>query len=140
MKLSSVNSIAEKLAEYLIKIGASGDLGVKDVYVNNFSPLSDLPESFIEINGNGGLGQLTTERGIMEYNLVLSLHVEQLPSGARNAIRENFLLSRFEGIFNSTLEIGNFHYTLDVKNSVFSGSDLIAGYTSKVLNINVKIY
>ena len=140
MKLSQVNSIAENLAEHLVNLGITGGLGVNGIYVNDSPPSSSLPESFIEINTNGGLSQITTKRGIMECTLALFLHVEQLPEGGRNSTRENFLLGQFEDAFESTLEIDKFHYALDIKNSVYSGSDLIAGYTSKILNINVKIY
>lgn len=138
MKLSQLNSVADELKNYISSIDP--ELVPEIVFTNESTPISSLPESFIEIDGNGGLSQASSMRGIMEYNLALSLHVQQLPDGGRNSIRENFILGKFEDIFDSTLTIGKFHYSLDTKNSVYSGSDLIAGYTSKVLNINVKIY
>ena len=55
MSLSIINDIADELALYLIGQGVADGDGFDAVYANDTTPSSDLPDSFLEVLGNGPL-------------------------------------------------------------------------------------
>ena len=141
MNLSEVNGIAETLGQYIKDRGIIGDPGeFGALYVNGEKPSSKLPESFLEITGNGPLTSGVTQNGLSEYNLLATVNVKLTSRGVVNTKRETFLLSILELWLKGTVKIDKYHYTVNKNQMVYSGKDLISGYSSKVININVKIY
>lgn len=141
MKLSQTNDIAQSLADYLLSKGITGEDGkFGAVYSNGSVPSSSLPESYIEIIGNGPVTSLLSQMGIMEYSLSLVVNVKLRSDSTVNVVREKYLMSLVEDYLGGVVEIGEFHYSLDKRNLVYSGRDLTSGYSTKISNINVKIY
>lgn len=140
MSLSIINNIAEDLALYLIDKGVAEGDGFDSVYANDTAPSSDLPASFLEVLGNGPVSTRLSQAGVKNYSIMLILNAKLLSTGAVNTIRENYLLGLLEDWIGDTLTIGHFHYSIDKNNMVYSGKSLIDGYSTKIININVKIY
>lgn len=141
MSISIINKAGEALANYLLDYGIVGEDGVGDIFTNGNTPASDdLPESYIEIDPNGAVTSESSHDGLLEFNLLLSLYVKLLGSGSTNTIRETFLLELLETVFNETLTIEKFHYSLNKRMMVYSGKSLVDGYSTKIININIKIY
>ena len=140
MSLSIINNIAEELAIYLIDSGVMSEDGFEGIYANDTTPASDLPDSYLEVLGNGPLFTRVSHGGIKDYTLMLIMNVKLLSIGSTNTIRENYLLSLIDDCFGTELTLGQFHYSLDKNNMVYSGKSLMEGYSTKIININVKIY
>lgn len=140
MSLSIINSIAEYLAEYMIEQGVVGGDGFDNVYPNDTTPSSDLPDAYLEILGNGPLNTRVSQSGLKNYTLMLIINVKLLSVGSTNTIRETYLLDLIDDFFSEMLILGRFHYSVDKNNMVYSGKSLIDGYSTKIININVKIY
>lgn len=140
MNLSIINDIAEELALYLIELGVAEGDGFDEVYPNDTTPSSDLPDSFLEVLGNGPLFTRVSQGGIKGYTLILVLNVKLLSVGSVNTIRERYLLDLLDDHIGENLTLGKYHYSIDKNNMVYSGKSLIDGYSTKIININVKIY
>ena len=140
MNLSIVNNIADSLAHYLDLQGLVGGDGLDAIYANDTAPSSDLPDAYLEILGNGPLSTRVSQAGLQNYILMLVLNVKLLSSGATNTIRESFLLEQLAVLLDKELALDKFHYSIDRNNMVYSGKSLVDGYSTKIININVKIY
>lgn len=140
MNLSIINDIADELALYLIRRGVADGDGFDAVYANDTTPSSDLPDSFLEVLGNGPLFTRVSQGGLKGYTLILVLNVKLLSIGSVNSIREGYLLDLLDEYVGDNLTLGQFHYSIDKNNMVYSGKSLIDGYSTKIININVKIY
>lgn len=140
MNLSIINEVAEYLAEYMIEEGIIGGDGFDDVYPNDTTPSSDLPDTYLEILGNGPMFTRVSQGGIKDYTMMLVLNVKLLSIGSVNTVRENFLLDLLDDYIGDNLTLGKFHYSIDKNSMVYSGKSLTDGYSTKIININVKIY
>lgn len=140
MSLSIINDIADELALYLIGQGVADGDGFDNVYPNDTTPSSDLPDSFLEVLGNGPLFTRVSQGGLKGYTLILVLNVKLLSIGSVNSTREGYLLDLLDEYVGENLTLGRFHYSIDKNNMVYSGKSLIDGYSTKIININVKIY
>lgn len=140
MNLSIVNSIAENLAEYMIERGVVGGDGFDNVYPNDTTPSYDLPEAYLEILGNGPLYTKVSQAGLQNYTLMLITNAKLLSIGSTNTVRETYLLNLIDDFFSEELVLGKYHYSIDKNNMVYSGKSLTDGYSTKIININVKIY
>ena len=140
MNLSIVNKIADTLAEFFNSRGIVGGDNFDAVYANDTTPSSELPDSYLEIVGNGPLSTRVSQAGIKDYVLMLMVNIKLLNNGAVNTIRETYLLDQLDDFFGEELTLDKFHYSIDKNNMVYSGKSLIDGYSTKIININVKIY
>lgn len=140
MNLSIVNKIADTLVEFFNSQGMIGGDNFDAVYANDTTPSSGLPDSYLEIVGNGPLSTRVSQAGLKNYTLMLMVNVKLLSNGAANTIRETYLLDQLDDFFGKELTLGEFHYSIDKNNMVYSGKSLIDGYSTKIININVKIY
>ena len=141
MNLKIINSISEELALYLIGQDsvAEGD-GFDAIYPNDTTPASNLPDSYLEILGNGPLYTRVSQGGVKDYALMLIVNTKLLSVGSVNTIRENYLLGLLDKYIGDQLVLGQFHYSIDKNNMVYSGKSLTDGYSTKIININLKIY
>lgn len=140
MNLSIVNSIAGTLAEYMVQQGIVGGDNFDAVYPNDTTPATELPDSYLEILGNGPLSTNVSQYGVQSYTLMLIVNIKLLSDGSANTIRETFLLDLIDDFLKDTLVLDKFHYSIDKYNMVYSGKSLTEGYSTKITNINVKIY
>lgn len=140
VQIDDINSIAKSLADYLVEKGVTGGKKIVAIYPNNTTPTSDLPESFVEITGNGAMSTNTWLGGIRSFALLMILNVRLLSSGASNTVRENYLFKAITDVLAEPLTIGKYHYSPDRRALVYSGKDVESGYSTKIININVKIY
>lgn len=141
MSLSEINSVAEDLGQYILESGImENPAGVAALYPNTSVPTNGLPESFLEITGNGPMTTMVSQFGISDYHILLILNVKLKSTGEVNTQREDFLLSLIDGSLKGVITVGKYHYSIDKRQMVYSGRDLISGYSSKIININVKIY
>lgn len=141
MNISEINNVAKRLGDYFNGRGIiGGNADFSALYLNGSVPTSELPESFLEIIGNGPLSSGVSQFGICDYTLSLIVNVKLLSDGTINDIRESYLMQLIELNFDKTIVVDNYHYSLNKQTMVYSGRDLISGYSSKIININVKIY
>lgn len=140
MSISIVNSIAESLAEYMVQQGIVGGDNFDAVYPNDTTPATELPDAYLEVLGNGPLSTNMSQCGVKSYALVLVVNIRLRSNGSVNTVRETYLLDLVDDFFKDVLILGEFHYSIDKYNMVYSGKDLTSGYSTKMVNINVKIY
>jgi hypothetical protein len=116
--------------------------GVTDVIYGGDKPTSGLPASYIEIMQNGSYKSSASQMGIVEGVLLLSINVKLMSTGAVNTAKEDIVLGKFDSLFenNKKLSSGAYHYELDLTNLVYSGRGISEGYSTKVINLLVKIY
>lgn len=133
------NEIIERLKGYF---SGFGDDGFGAVYGSKSYPTSDLPESYIEILGNGPISTRVSQFGVREYNILLILNVRLNADGTVNTVREDYLLSLIQDplLRKGGINLDQYHYFLGKNSMVYSGRDLVSGYSTKTININVKIY
>lgn len=140
MTIEDINTVAEALVNHLKANGVGGTDGVVGFYPNDTVPTSNLPESFVEVVGNGALSTPVSGFGIRSCSLLLILNVKLPGNGAANSVRESYLLNRISNAVKNPFVRGSYHFSLDKKNLVYSGRSLYSGYSSKTMNFNVKIY
>ena len=76
MTIEDVNKVAEALVNHLKANGVGGTDGVVGFYPNDTVPTSNLPESFVEVVGNGALSTPVSGFGIRSCSLLLILNVK----------------------------------------------------------------
>lgn len=140
MNLSIINNVANTLADYLSVRGLVGGDAFDAIYANDTTPASGLPDAYLEILGNGPISTRVSQAGLKYYTLTMVINVKLLSNGAANTVRETYLLDQLDDSFGEELTLEKFHYSIDKNNMVYSGKSLIDGYSTKIININVKIY
>lgn len=114
--------------------------GFGGYYTNSSVPTVKLPESFLLIEGNGPISSQASNFGICDYNLSLIINVKLKDDGTINMKRMSYLYEQVSNLFKNVITLDKFHYSRNNRSLVYSGRDLVSGYSTKVMNINVKIY
>jgi hypothetical protein len=109
-----------------------------NIYVNGALPSVALPDEYIVIEKNGGIGTNASKRGNATCTLLVSLYV-RLQSGATNVVRESYLLGLFQSVFNSPLISGRFSYHLAPYPFVYDNKNIDSGYSTKIINVQTFI-
>lgn len=135
MRLSEIKPIQE-LGSILTAAGVTDT-----IYTGN-KPTSGLPGSYIEIMQNGSYKSSSSKMGIIEGVLLLSVNVKLLSTGATNIAKEDIVMGKFDSLFenNKNVVSGSYHFGQDLTNLVYSGRGISEGYSTKVINLLVKIY
>ena len=71
MTIEDVNTVAEALVNHLKANGVGGTDGVVGFYPNDTVPTSNLPESFVEVVGNGALSTPVSGFGIRSCRILI---------------------------------------------------------------------
>lgn len=109
------------------------------IYANNDMPTSGLASEFISISQNGLLNSYTRELSFITSTLALSLSVKLLSNGATNVVKEKILLDIFEESINRK-SLGDNYFEFDLSNLMTDSRNIIAGYSTKIINVKVKTY
>ena len=135
MKLSEIKPIPA-LAELLVLAG------VTETIYQSGKPTASQPDVFVEILQNGTFKTESSVMSIINGTLLVSINVRLLSNGMTNEIMEDLVLNKFEDMFESNKKAisGVYHYSLDLSNMVYSGRGISEGYSTKVINLQVKIY
>lgn len=135
MKLSEIKPIPELKAALIAA-------GVTEAIYEGGSPTSALPNEYIEIMQNGSFKTPVMKMGIITGVLLLSINVKLLATGLINTTKETLILNKFDSMFegNKTVVSGNYHFSLDADNLVYGGRGISSGYSTKIINLLVKIY
>lgn len=128
MQLNSEPDIA--LKDLLEKSGVT-----ETIYGIGQLPKTGMPDSFIEIMQNGPISSNASQMGVGRCVLSLVVTVKLLTTGSRNVKKENLIISKFQNLFNPAKVHQGFIFSLDKRNLVFSGKDLVSGYSTKIVNI-----
>lgn len=140
MTIEDTNSIAQALVDHLKANGVGGTGGVGGFFPNNTVPTSAIPESFVEVVTNGSVSSPVSEFGIRSCSLLLILNIKLSGKGEANTVRESHLLGRISNAVSEPFQRGQYHFSLDKRNLVYSGRSLYSGYSSKTMSFKVKIY
>lgn len=138
-----INNIALVLERFLIDNNLVSDDGLSAIYSNNTTPTKKLPESFLEIVGNGPIRTNYSMGGIQECTLALILNVKlgtPTDANSANVIRESYLCGKLLKILSNQCVVDKYHYSVNKRSAVYSGRDIQSGFSTKVVNINVQIY
>ena len=116
--------------------------GVTEMIYDGSKPTSQLPDNFIEIMQNGSFKTNSNSMSIIGGVLLLTINVKLLPNGIVNLKKEEIILKKFESLFeNNKVKIsGLYHFRLDTNNLVYGGQEISKGYSTKIINLLVKIY
>ena len=133
MKLSDINPTGV-LKQVLT------DYGVTQKIYTGDKPPSGLPSEYIELRQNGGLKTNLTKMGLVQGYVLLSINVKLLTTGGRNTVRENIILSTFDGLFKDGAAVSSdgYVFSLDPENIVYSGGGIYEGYSTKLINITFR--
>lgn len=133
MKISDITP-KEGLKQLLINAGVT-----TTIYANNDMPTTGLPNEFIYIVQNGLITSYTKELSYSLSTLSVSLSVKLLSTGATNIVKEKILLGKIESsIHRKSLEDNYFEF--DLTNLMSDSRNIVAGYSTKIINIQVKTY
>lgn len=133
MKLSDITP-KEGLKQLLINAGVT-----TTIYANNDMPTTGLPNEFIYIVQNGLITSYTKELSYSLSTLSLSLSVKLLSTGATNIVKEKILLSKIESSIHRK-SLDDNYFELDLTNLMSDSRNIVAGYSTKIINIQVKTY
>jgi len=117
--------------------------GVTEIIYEGSKPTVAIPVSFIEIIQNGSYKSSVSQMGIIEGVLLLSVNVQLIKAtDTINTVKEDIILKTFDSLFENSKMVtsGNYHFSLDNSNLVYSGRGISEGYSTKIINILVKIY
>lgn len=133
MKLSDINPTGV-LKQVLT------DYGVTQKIYTGDKPTSGLPSEYIELRQNGGLKTNLSKLGLVQGYVLLSINVKLLTPGGRNTVRENIILSTFDGLFKdgAVASKDGYVFSLDPENIVYSGGGIYEGYSTKLINITFR--
>lgn len=133
MKLSDINPTGV-LKQVLT------DYGVTQKIYTGDKPTSGLPSEYIELRQNGGLKTNLSKLGLVQGYVLLSINVKLLTTGGRNTVRENIILSTFDGLFKDGAAVSRdgYVFSLDPENIVYSGGGIYEGYSTKLINITFR--
>ena len=102
-------------------------------------PTTGLPNEFIYIVQNGLITSYTKELSYSLSTLSVSLSVKLLSTGATNIVKEKILLGKIESsIHRKSLDDNYFEF--DLTNLMSDSRNIVAGYSTKIINIQVKTY
>lgn len=133
MKISDITP-KEGLKQLLINAGVT-----TTIYANNDMPTTGLPNEFIYVVQNGLITSYTKELSYSLSTLSVSLSVKLLSTGATNIVKEKILLGKIESsIHRKSLEDNYFEF--DLTNLMSDSRNIVAGYSTKIINIQVKTY
>lgn len=133
MKLSDITP-KEGLKQMLINAGVT-----TTIYANNDMPTTGLPNEFIYIVQNGLITSYTKELSYSLSTLSVSLSVKLLSTGATNIVKEKILLGKIESSIHRKYLDDNY-FELDLTNLMSDSRNIVAGYSTKIINIQVKTY
>lgn len=133
MKLSEITP-KEGLKQLLVNAGVT-----TTIYANNDMPTTGLPSEFISITQNGLMSSVTKELSYSLSTLALSLSVRLLSTGATNLVREKILLAQLQDSIHQKYLEDN-HFEFDLTNLMSDSRNIVAGYSTKIINIRVKTY
>lgn len=133
MKISDITP-KEGLKQLLINAGVT-----TTIYANNDMPTTGLPNEFIYIVQNGLITSYTKELSYSLSTFSVSLSVKLLSTGATNIVKEKILLGKIESsIHRKSLDDNYFEF--DLTNLMSDSRNIVAGYSTKIINIQVKTY
>jgi hypothetical protein len=135
MKLSEIKPIPA-LSELLVLAG------VTETIYSGSKPTTGLPDVFVEILQNGSYKSNASRISVVEGVLLVSINVKLLSSGVINTVMEDLVLNKFEDMFSENKQAvnGDYRFNLDLTNMVYSGRGISEGYSTKVINLKVKIF
>lgn len=113
------------------------DYGVTQIIYTGNKPTSGLPNEYIELYQNGGLRTDLSKMGLVQGYVLVAINVKLLSTGGKNTVRENIILSSFDGLFErgSIVNKDGYTFMLEPKNIVYSGGGLYEGYSTKLINL-----
>ena len=116
--------------------------GVTEMIYDGSKPTSQLPDNFIEIMQNGSFKSSSNSMGIVDGVLLLTINVKLLPDSTVNLKKEDIILKKFDSLFqNNKVQVsGLYRFRLDEKNLVYGGQQISKGYSTKIINLLVKIF
>lgn len=110
------------------------------IYANGSQPTSNLPTSFISIDLNGGIRTRSGKFENAVCTVAVSVYVKLLSTGSVNSVKENIILSSFSEMFSDSVScvVGDnkFTYELTKNPVVYSGKNIVADYSTRVINVN----
>lgn len=144
MELTSI-SVTDTLKSVLEELGITYDTSPSKyekitIYSDGEIPTSKLPTAFIELIENGFLSGKGTELGMLNQTILLSLYVKLSPNGAKNKKREQKIFSQLEDVFSKGIVKDEYFFKLDKRNMFGSSKILVAGYSTRLVNILVTIF
>lgn len=105
-------------------------------------PTTGVAGDFISLSMNGALRAKSEDAKTLVGTIMVGVCVPLLSNKTINQVKEKLILEKLDGFFpcKYTFESITYDFSLDLKNLVYSGRDLIAGYSTKALNLQVFIY
>lgn len=133
MKISDITP-KEGLKQLLINAGVT-----TTIYANNDMPTTGLPNEFIYIVQNGLITSYTKELSYSLSTFSVSLSVKLLSTGATNIVKEKILLGKIESSLHRK-SLDDNYFEFDLTNLMSDSRNIVAGYSTKIINIQVKTY
>ena len=135
MKVSDIKPLAE-LKSVLVAEGILGDIYESGV------PTASIPNSYISIMQNGSVKPKTINLSYSEAYIMLTVSVKLLSTGIVNTTMESLILDGIGTLFegNKQVESNGYLFSLDTNNLGGGGRGISSGYSTKIINLLVKIY
>lgn len=95
-------------------------------------PSSGLPDEYISIIQNGAVRRYLSSSDLFEANLLVSINVRLLTTGAANEAMQSKILKQVE----EAIAIPGYVTQTSV---VYEGKNLVANYSTKMINVTTRI-
>ena len=129
MKFSDINP-SSVLKTVLVTAGMT-----ETIYADGEKPTSGLPAKYIEILNNGYVSSNSSQFGLYQQTLIVSINVRLSPLGTRDIVSEKTIMAKLDNILLSPVVSEKYSFSMS-KTSMFGGSrNLISGYSTKLINI-----
>lgn len=135
MKVSDIKPLTELKAVLLA-------VGVSEAIFDNGVPTASQPETYIAIMQNGSIKPKTIKLSYSEAFIMLTISVKLLSTGVVNTVKENLILDKIGTLFegNKQVESNGYLFSLDTNNLGGGGRGISSGYSTRIINLLVKIY
>lgn len=98
-------------------------------------PQNSDPDAYIVILNNGSATSDCSLYGMIEQNLLISIHVRLLSSGITNKTKEDIIIRSIFDRFKNTVILGDFTYSIDKANLLNSSTNVYSGYSNRIISI-----
>lgn len=135
MNVLTINPLME-LRTVLLSEGISSD-----IYINGV-PTAGVPDSYISLMQNGSAKPKTIKLTSSEVSVAVIIGVKLLSNGTVNTIKEGLILSGIGSLFHENKQVrsGSYLISLDASNLGGGGRGISSGYSTKIINLSIKIY
>lgn len=104
------------------------------VWTSQEMPSAGWPDYFVEIGLNGTINRRTSDAMLFEANLLVRINVKLMANGSANLKRQELVLIDLENALSRR------EGYVARQSTVYEGKSLVANYSTKIINLLVRLH